>query len=1364
VRVRWQYVLVVATSVEVFLFAVTFDDDDPDRSIRLTRLREFCTNTDDVQMRKIVGLPNGRIFMAGRDGNVYELEYFNEESSLALILGVSRMFSPPRKCRKLNKSSGALRNYIPTALVNLGMTFSSPLVDMLVDPNRNILYTLSESGGIQLYDLGENGCICKKGQGTTNVFRDAKIWCEGSHTSVPSSTFAEQQSAGFRIISLHLIGSTESRDYNLMAVSNAGFRFYFQVLPPSTLDASVRPDRFLIVDIRLPPDPSIWDDLGRPMQAQGDQKKYPAAFKAPGGQQGASPTDLHKAYYSRGIFLLAQGPEERGRDTVVAICEDHSPKVPGEVVSEVQPPARAEQDRSLGRVWAIAEEPFINFPIALTQTATQPKPKEDDKLRYLVACSATPEAERQSGFAAEFRAMITRDKGLQAQHLYSKFCAPLSELTEQYSSSRMFVILTNQGLYVLSRPRPLDVMWGLLERKRNDHLQYLQNVFGPEEFCAMLFAIASGVACESIPVGRQVLAPPIQMQRERQQGGISDMAWQHLSKGNYGSQVAPAQAYGDRGTQAQQTGTPTLFVGLLKNVGRIIRPVWLKPIVVTEVTTHRMFLQSRELKGVIRPLAHLEELIRTHYPHATKLLPLPLSQPAAPNQSIISISENWRISDTHMAALYRLIKTTLDTLRLLSRLADFESTHPGRLSLENLKDLSVKDIVTSRVNQGTVKGMLSDLVEPADQPDSKDLIDRLGEDCTEFFSHSDRLTFEGQRALSMAEAKRGRTGPTEESTTWTRRASECFIQATYAWRTRNDIERIYGNSRDEPFFMRILQLAPQDHHVLRNLVDMVMLTSHNFLGDPSQIPAPPAPMPGSGPAGNVSGAYAPAYQARLGAYGAAGAPLEAASEAEAIRMRCYDCIVRGIEWLLSRPSQDVAHSFYQQSHYDAFARIMMDRALMYEDPKLHEKLYDFMNQRKRDWLMRVDSQFIESYLARKADRAGELELARYLQYHGRYYEAMNVYQQDAEAEGTSLERRLKSLDGAIESASQCVSRGDNRSGSRMVGKDHLQMLEDQREMGQLQLTILIRLDELRASLPRQLDPAELREFEDVRACLEKRILLPNPVFALCKRLTLWEECLQVSAVCDQGGSTAKECPKHWRNIIYNELPKHDQAGSRLQRWRDEKVRDVKRRWGHDAVGLPNDALRLRDLEAVKDVLNKVKAVARQIEVDKNRKGVAFPMRDICRELQELETQVAMENGRFRSCRTIDPSEWRDLLQNLTWKALKEVGVTHFELVGVYYELLQQRDERLRDPVHFRLFVLHGLYEIMQDWLLTLKRNRGQWAPMLDSSQQRHVVRQLAELAQEDLLLMGGVEGEFRASFERLQTMVGQDLLDKFQRL
>lgn len=66
-----EHVIVLVSNAEIRLLGVHVDAQGQ-LSLYLT---DFAVATDDIAMLSVCGLDNGQIFLGGRDGNLYELEY-----------------------------------------------------------------------------------------------------------------------------------------------------------------------------------------------------------------------------------------------------------------------------------------------------------------------------------------------------------------------------------------------------------------------------------------------------------------------------------------------------------------------------------------------------------------------------------------------------------------------------------------------------------------------------------------------------------------------------------------------------------------------------------------------------------------------------------------------------------------------------------------------------------------------------------------------------------------------------------------------------------------------------------------------------------------------------------------------------------------------------------------------------------------------------------------------------------------------------------------------------------------------------------------------------------------------------------------
>ena len=102
-----KYLLVLSTAVEILLLGITFSSYQEESDLGDLLLVPdpiFRVPTDNVVMNVIRGTLDGRIFLGGKDGSLYEVVYQAEDGWFG------------RKCKKVNHSSSALSFFIPSFL------------------------------------------------------------------------------------------------------------------------------------------------------------------------------------------------------------------------------------------------------------------------------------------------------------------------------------------------------------------------------------------------------------------------------------------------------------------------------------------------------------------------------------------------------------------------------------------------------------------------------------------------------------------------------------------------------------------------------------------------------------------------------------------------------------------------------------------------------------------------------------------------------------------------------------------------------------------------------------------------------------------------------------------------------------------------------------------------------------------------------------------------------------------------------------------------------------------------------------------------------------------------------------------------
>ncbi|KFO90279.1 Nuclear pore complex protein Nup155, partial [Buceros rhinoceros silvestris] len=159
-----------------------------------------------------------------------------------------------------------------------------PVVQIAIDNSRNILYTRSEKGVLQVYDLGQDG------QGMTRVTslsQNAMVSAAGSIArTIDRSVFKP-------IVQIAVIENSESIDCQLLAITHAGVRLYFST--SQFKHPAARPSMLTLVHIRLPPGFSAASNVEKPAK-------------------------VHRALYSKGVLLMAASENE---DNDILWCINH---------------------------------------------------------------------------------------------------------------------------------------------------------------------------------------------------------------------------------------------------------------------------------------------------------------------------------------------------------------------------------------------------------------------------------------------------------------------------------------------------------------------------------------------------------------------------------------------------------------------------------------------------------------------------------------------------------------------------------------------------------------------------------------------------------------------------------------------------------------------------------------------------------------------------------------------------------------------------------------------------------------------------------------------------------------------------------
>ncbi|NXN93474.1 NU155 protein, partial [Rhinopomastus cyanomelas] len=377
-----RHLLVLATPVDIVILGLSCTNiqagtgslsDSMSGGMELLPDPLYSLPTDNTYIMAIASTDNGRIFLAGKDGCLYEVAYQAEAG----------WFS--QRCRKINHSKSALSFLVPS-LLQFVFSEDDPVVQIAVDNSRNTLYTRSEKGMLQAYDLGQDGHGMTR---VTSLSQNAIVSAAGSIArTIDRSVFKP-------IVQIAVIENSESIHCQLLAITHAGVRLYFSTSPFK--HPTARPSMLSLIHVRLPPGFSASSNVEKPAK-------------------------VHRALYSKGVLLMTASENE---DNDILWCINHDSFPFQKPMMETQMTTRVD-----GHSWALSATdefkvqkivtplnkdiiPITDSPVVVQQHMLPPKKfvllsaqgsfmfhklRPVDQLRYLLVSNASGEGEEIERF------------------------------------------------------------------------------------------------------------------------------------------------------------------------------------------------------------------------------------------------------------------------------------------------------------------------------------------------------------------------------------------------------------------------------------------------------------------------------------------------------------------------------------------------------------------------------------------------------------------------------------------------------------------------------------------------------------------------------------------------------------------------------------------------------------------------------------------------------------------------------------------------------------------------------------------------------------------------------------------------------
>ncbi|KAJ1921195.1 hypothetical protein H4219_000794 [Mycoemilia scoparia] len=660
-----QYVMAVATPLEVLLLGVSVEKNLTTAAGDITLYAtHMSVPADNVAMTAMVGTSEGRIFMAGNDGHLYEFQYQSEDGWLS------------KRCKKVNLTLTTISYFIPTFFVRSN---DDPVVSLVVDNERKTLYMLTQKSSIEIIYLGP------KGNEFFRVFRHNNI---ATAASMICPSFTEGSSPDFRIVSIHVVPRSESRILHLVAITSGGTRLYFSAIKRNmryyegTTAIPARhsiPETLDLVHVRLP-------------EQQGYQSQNQQLGSYPTGNIAKLPNFIHTACYSNGVTIMANAQNDE-HDSIIGTAPDC-----GYILKQLSSMTRATltelSSTTLinGKTWAIAEIDSSNE-------------KHFNDLDT-VSCS----------------------------------------------SPRIFAVLTNSGVNILSKRRPVDLLLYILSNStpQGGELQEFISIYGQAQTCAMCLTILCADTFDQRMLSVQAVASAVTVLFEF--GGAPSIN----ERAQFGSsETTPSVKYSGR------------HDGLVLYMSRILMTIWNKsPLVLfkegLDVPLLKVQQSIRSLSEIQSSLSRLRKVIDEN----PRFIPEQLGENAvfspnfkSPKDSsgvVHNTSEAWQAEASSLALIYDLLIQSIEAISFLCLLSDFGITKASTKMSEGNKEgatkLTFEQIICTEAGRKVCKDLIMNVINmQLDQNMSVESIsDILGQRCSSFFSDTDVTFYKGLECIKQA--------------------------------------------------------------------------------------------------------------------------------------------------------------------------------------------------------------------------------------------------------------------------------------------------------------------------------------------------------------------------------------------------------------------------------------------------------------------------------------------------------------------------------------------------------------------------------------------------------------------------------------
>ncbi|KAJ3674127.1 hypothetical protein LUZ60_006119 [Juncus effusus] len=744
-----QYILIVATQVELILLGIcctsSSDGSDAYAELAIQPLPEYRIASDGCEAVCISSTESGRVFISARNGQIYELFYTNGS-------GWGKRF------RSVCVTSSIFTRFLPNAL-----TFgaSDPIIQMVTDNERHILFARTESSKLQVYDLGQNG------EGQLRKITESKTLIDPRDSSNPNRTTRTGTKPS--ICCIAPVSKTESKRVDLVAVLSDGKRLYLTTngnnssFGLTSQSQSQRPSCLRVVSTRPAP------PLG------------PISSLAPAQRPDSLAVKADSAFYSIGTLILSDSSSGQADSALITVQRDSSQLTPqfgtsfygtGTGTGTVRNP----NSRALREIVSVS--PGTGWMLCAADVA--PSRETVSIVQSLYADVAPLKSDPFDPFGAPEALKLWAKGDLATQHILPK---------------RKFVVFSNMGLTELAVNRPVDILKRLLER--NVGTNQIHDFFiryGTAESAAMCLMLASKLAfneeeivslsntiCEK---AAEAFENPILVGTATAQAGYGT--------GTGTGTRSPAGGF-SMGQVVQEAG-PVFsgqYEGLCLCASRLLVPVWEFPVmsvrggninkgIENRAELVRCRLESRAmrvLEGKIRDLEYFFRVRRDNkrglygtvvgtgtsgilYGTSGTRGSTSMSGSAKRQRPLYSSSELAAMEVRAIDCLRRLLRRSGEALYLLQIVSQHNVSRLAQQmdsdARQRLAQLSFRQLVCSDEGHQLAAALISNLMEYYVGPERTGSLDdisaKLREGCPSYFNESDLDFFLAVEHLEKAKS------------------------------------------------------------------------------------------------------------------------------------------------------------------------------------------------------------------------------------------------------------------------------------------------------------------------------------------------------------------------------------------------------------------------------------------------------------------------------------------------------------------------------------------------------------------------------------------------------------------------------------